>query len=114
MSLSTIGSTFTLVQGLVLVLSVKMIGGTIAQFVGVASYSHSSLMSVGQDSSKSILFEIESLAHFPEMVVCKSVGRGSFIGRHHGVEGGIVFRSGGFEVHVSGKENLGISASTSR
>lgn len=62
-----------------------MIGSRMAQFVRMASkvmsrYSSSSArLSIGQDSSQGILFEVEPLTHFPEMVIRQSVGCGPFV-----------------------------------
>lgn len=86
-----------------LILSMEVIGSTIAQFVSSASYpTIVPIGPIGEDSRQSILFEIEPLSHFPEMMVCKSVWSGSFISRHHWVMGGSVLWSRGFEGHVSG------------
>jgi hypothetical protein len=81
-------------SSLLLILSVKVVGSTIAQFVRSASYpTIVPIGPVGEDRCQSILFEIEPLAHFPEMMVRKSVWSWSFVSRHHWVMGRSVLRS---------------------
>jgi hypothetical protein len=51
------------------------------QFICVSSdWSTWASVPIGKNGSEGFVFEVEATTHFPEMVVCESVGSGAFVG----------------------------------